>query len=238
MDRNTVTSTLGDATVTIGGRFTAPAKVVFIHPLHNFALVQFDPKTVPDSIEVGQARRGLPLSSTRDLPEMHPPRLRRRSRRGPRRPERVFRSSDSSPGSTTTSTHREGSADSEPPSSLRPDQAWLNLHSIRQVDLIARKTRVANCGWMKLPMPNPPRYQLHNVETLGLEMAPSLDGGVLVRLLCRPRACFIFIDGRCYCRWTMTACAHCGSRVPSSRATRRSRRLLSMSNPPCMAQPA
>ena len=60
MDRNTVTSTLGDATVTIGGRFTAPAKVVFIHPLHNFALVQFDPKTVPDSIEVGQARRDLP----------------------------------------------------------------------------------------------------------------------------------------------------------------------------------
>ena len=67
MDRNTVTSTLGDATVTIGGRFTAPAKVVFIHPLHNFALVQFDPKTVPDSIEVGQARRDLPLRSVLEI---------------------------------------------------------------------------------------------------------------------------------------------------------------------------
>jgi hypothetical protein len=50
----------------------------------------------------------------------------------------------------------------------------------RRVDLICRKTRVANAGWIKLPQPNPPRFQIQNVETLGLEVAPSLDGGVLV----------------------------------------------------------
>ena len=131
-----MTSTLGDATVTIGGRFTAPAKVVFIHPLHNFALVQFDPKTVPDSIEVGQA----PISSR--------------------------------PTPTGANVSIIGLK-----SGLNDD-----FDTSRRVDLIARKTRVANCGWMKLPMPNPPRYQLHNVETLGLEMAPSLDGGVLVHV--------------------------------------------------------
>lgn len=47
------------------------------------------------------------------------------------------------------------------------------------MDLICRKTRIANSGWIKLPQPNPPRYQIQNVETLGLEVAPSLDGGVL-----------------------------------------------------------
>ena len=49
----------------------------------------------------------------------------------------------------------------------------------RRVDLVARKTRVANTGWIKLPLPNPPRYQLYNVETVGLEVAPSMDGGVI-----------------------------------------------------------
>ena len=52
----------------------------------------------------------------------------------------------------------------------------------RRVDLVIRKTRVANAGWIKLPLPNPPRYQMYNCETFGLEVAPSMDGGAVAEL--------------------------------------------------------
>jgi len=43
VDRHTIPVALGDARITVGGRVNVPARVVFIHPLHNLALLSFDP---------------------------------------------------------------------------------------------------------------------------------------------------------------------------------------------------
>lgn len=55
VDRNTVTSTLGDVSITIGGRITVPGTVEYVHPVHNFALVRYDPQAVPEDVLVRSA---------------------------------------------------------------------------------------------------------------------------------------------------------------------------------------
>lgn len=42
VDRNTVPVSIGDAEITLFGSTTVPAKVVFLHPRHNVALLQYD----------------------------------------------------------------------------------------------------------------------------------------------------------------------------------------------------
>lgn len=43
VDRNTVPVAVGDVRVTVGGSVEIPARVAYVHPLHNLALVEFDP---------------------------------------------------------------------------------------------------------------------------------------------------------------------------------------------------
>lgn len=43
VDQNTVPIALGDVLVTIAASIEIPAKVVFVHPVHNYAVVQYDP---------------------------------------------------------------------------------------------------------------------------------------------------------------------------------------------------
>ncbi|KAH9108654.1 hypothetical protein AeMF1_016183 [Aphanomyces euteiches] len=46
VDRNTVTDRLGDVTVTFANTLVVPATVRFVHPVHNFAIVQYDPALI------------------------------------------------------------------------------------------------------------------------------------------------------------------------------------------------
>ena len=124
VDRNTVTSTLGDVIVTVGGNSAGaaavPARVVFVHPMHNFALVQYDPAALPRRARATSARLAM---DTRTM-------------------------------STGTSAWLVGL------------KSGLNeeFDASRRVELVARKTKVANSGWIKLPLPNPPRYQVRPSE--------------------------------------------------------------------------
>lgn len=43
VDRNTVVTSLGEATVTFAASVEVPAQIVFVHPTHNFAIVRYDP---------------------------------------------------------------------------------------------------------------------------------------------------------------------------------------------------
>eukprot|EP01136_Pigoraptor_vietnamica_P045741 Opistho-1_new@24078 len=49
VDRNTVPTTIGDVVISFGGSFEIPAKPIFLHPVHNFAIVQYDPALVGDT---------------------------------------------------------------------------------------------------------------------------------------------------------------------------------------------
>jgi S1-C subfamily serine protease len=48
-DRNTVPITLGDCELCFAGSVLVKAKIKFLHPIHNFAVVQYDPKTLGDT---------------------------------------------------------------------------------------------------------------------------------------------------------------------------------------------
>ncbi|MBV6424455.1 MAG: hypothetical protein NAOJABEB_02266 [Steroidobacteraceae bacterium] len=57
VDRNTVPVSLGDVSVTFAGTLEVPGRVVFVHPLHNYSIVQYDP-TLIGTTPVRSARLG------------------------------------------------------------------------------------------------------------------------------------------------------------------------------------
>ncbi|OQR87375.1 pro-apoptotic serine protease [Achlya hypogyna] len=49
VDRNTVTDRLGDVMVTFANTLVVPGRVRFVHPVHNFAIVQYNPAHIGDT---------------------------------------------------------------------------------------------------------------------------------------------------------------------------------------------
>ncbi len=48
VDRNTVPIAIGDVSITFAGSLQVDAKIEQLHPLHNFAIVSYDPKSIGD----------------------------------------------------------------------------------------------------------------------------------------------------------------------------------------------
>jgi hypothetical protein len=49
VDRNTVPVAIGDVTVTFAGSLEVDAKIEQLHPIHNMAIVSYDPKSIGDT---------------------------------------------------------------------------------------------------------------------------------------------------------------------------------------------
>jgi len=55
VDRNTVPVAVGDVRLTVAGSVEIPARVAYVHPLHNLTLIEFDP-TLLDGTPIRSAR--------------------------------------------------------------------------------------------------------------------------------------------------------------------------------------
>nr|MDJ0939953.1 PDZ domain-containing protein [Woeseiaceae bacterium] len=63
VDRNTVPVAIGDTTITFAGSLEVNAEVVALHPLHNFAIVSYDPETIGDTPVKAATFNTTPLQS-------------------------------------------------------------------------------------------------------------------------------------------------------------------------------
>ena len=67
VDRNTVPIAIGDVTVTFAGSLEVDAKIEQLHPLHNLAIISYDPATIGDTPVETATFNTTPLDSGDDV---------------------------------------------------------------------------------------------------------------------------------------------------------------------------
>jgi hypothetical protein len=69
-DRNTVPVDIADVTVNIGNTLIIPARVVYLHPILNIAVLQYNPALLGDT-PIQSIRLAPPPPPVRSIPSSH-----------------------------------------------------------------------------------------------------------------------------------------------------------------------
>ena len=67
VDRNTVPVAMGDVRIVFAGALDIPAQVLFVHPLHNMAVIKYQPELLADSKVKSAALKKVELNSGDDI---------------------------------------------------------------------------------------------------------------------------------------------------------------------------
>jgi len=67
VDQNTVPMPLGDLTITFGATIEIPGVVLFLHPVHNFTVLKYDPSLIVDSSFTAATFSKVPLQQGEDV---------------------------------------------------------------------------------------------------------------------------------------------------------------------------
>lgn len=67
VDRNTVVTSLGEVNVTFAASVEAPARIIYLHPIHNFAVIQYDVRRFEKGLIQSAPLCPEPLSVGEDL---------------------------------------------------------------------------------------------------------------------------------------------------------------------------